>query len=54
MALSGTAAELAAQAGLAEVAVSLTHEAGIAGAVVVALCREQQSEEPVVTMEGVL
>lgn len=36
MALSGTAAELARSAGIAELTVSLTHEAGLAGAVVVA------------------
>jgi holo-[acyl-carrier protein] synthase len=36
LALSGRAAELAADAGLSELAVSLTHEAGLASAVVVA------------------
>jgi holo-[acyl-carrier protein] synthase len=40
MALSGYAAELATQAGLGEMAVSLTHEEGIAGAVVVAICQD--------------
>jgi holo-[acyl-carrier protein] synthase len=40
MALSGYAAELATHAGLGELAVSLTHEGDIAGAVVVALCHE--------------
>jgi holo-[acyl-carrier protein] synthase len=38
MSLSGHAAELAAQANISELAVSLTHEEGIAAAVVVALC----------------
>jgi holo-[acyl-carrier protein] synthase len=36
LALSGRAAELAAEAGLSELAVSLTHEAGLASALVVA------------------
>jgi holo-[acyl-carrier protein] synthase len=36
MALTGTAAELARNAGIVELSVSLTHEAGMAGAVVVA------------------
>jgi holo-[acyl-carrier protein] synthase len=40
MSLSGRAAELAAQAGIGELAVSLTHEEGIAAAVVVALCSD--------------
>jgi len=44
MALSGYAAELAAQAGLGELAVSLTHEDGIAGAVVVSLCQDDSSD----------
>jgi holo-[acyl-carrier protein] synthase len=44
MSLSGYAAELAAQAGLGELAVSLTHEEGIAGAVVVALCQDGPSD----------
>jgi holo-[acyl-carrier protein] synthase len=39
MALSGHAAELAEQAGIADLSVSLTHEGDIAAAVVVALCR---------------
>lgn len=39
MALSGHAAALAEEAGIAEVAVSLTHEGDVAAAVVVALCR---------------
>ena len=39
MALSGHAAALAGQAGIAELAVSLTHEGDVAAAVVVALCR---------------
>jgi holo-[acyl-carrier protein] synthase len=38
--LSGHAAALADQAGIAELAVSLSHEEGMAAAVVVALCRE--------------
>jgi holo-[acyl-carrier protein] synthase len=45
MSLSGYAAELAAQAGLGELAVSLTHEEGIAGAVVVALCQDDPCHE---------
>jgi holo-[acyl-carrier protein] synthase len=39
MALSGHAAVLAEQAGIAELSVSLTHEGDVAAAVVVALCR---------------
>jgi holo-[acyl-carrier protein] synthase len=39
MALSGHAAALADEAGIAEVAVSLTHEGDVAAAVAVALCR---------------
>jgi holo-[acyl-carrier protein] synthase len=39
MALSGHAAVLADQAGVAELAVSLTHEGDVAAAVVVARCR---------------
>jgi holo-[acyl-carrier protein] synthase len=52
MSLSGHAAALAAQAGIAELAVSLTHEDGIAAAVVVALCcdsmtpTDQQGVQP--------
>ena len=38
MALSGHAAELADQAGIADLAVSLTHEGDVAAAVVVAVC----------------
>ena len=38
MALSGHAATLADQAGIAELAVSLTHDGDVAAAVVVALC----------------
>jgi holo-[acyl-carrier protein] synthase len=45
MSLSGYAAELATQAGLGELAVSLTHEEGIAGAVVVALCQDDPGPE---------
>jgi holo-[acyl-carrier protein] synthase len=40
MVLTGHAAALADRAGIDELAVSLTHEKTIAGAVVVALCRE--------------
>jgi holo-[acyl-carrier protein] synthase len=40
MSLSGHAAVLADEAGIAELAVSLTHEGGLAAAVVVALCHE--------------
>ena len=40
MVLSGHAAVLADEAGIAELAVSLTHEETVAGAVVVALCHE--------------
>jgi holo-[acyl-carrier protein] synthase len=36
--LSGTAAAMAAEAGIEEMAVSLTHEAAVAGAVVVGRC----------------
>jgi holo-[acyl-carrier protein] synthase len=51
MALSGHAAVLADEAGIADLAVSLTHEGDVAAAVVVALCRpvadlEQQSGMP--------
>jgi holo-[acyl-carrier protein] synthase len=38
MSLTGHAAELAEEAGIAELAVSLSHDAGMAAAVVVALC----------------
>ena len=41
MALSGDAATLAEDAGIADLAVSLTHEGDIAAAVVVALCRSE-------------
>jgi holo-[acyl-carrier protein] synthase len=44
MSLTGHAAVLAAQGGITELAVSLTHDEGIAAAVVVALCNEL--EEP--------
>jgi holo-[acyl-carrier protein] synthase len=40
MLLSGYAAELASWARMGELAVSLTHEGGVAGAVVVAICAE--------------
>jgi holo-[acyl-carrier protein] synthase len=45
--LSGHAAALADRAGIAELAVSLSHEGGMAAAVVVALCRE-----PTTSIEG--
>ena len=48
MSLSGHAAELAARAGIDELAVSLTHEEGMAAAVVVALCGD---EDPVTTKQ---
>src|SRR5581483_9426363 len=41
LALTGRAAELAREAGVAELAVSLTHEAGLAAAVVVATLNRQ-------------
>ena len=41
MALSGYAATLAEDAGIADLAVSLTHEGDVAAAVVVALCRSE-------------
>ena len=41
MALSGYAATLAEDAGIADLAVSLTHEGDVAAAVVVALCRSK-------------
>jgi hypothetical protein len=40
IALTGHAAALANQAGIGELAVSLTHEGDVAAAVVVALCRD--------------
>jgi holo-[acyl-carrier protein] synthase len=54
MALSGYAAELASEAGLGELAVSLTHEEGVAGAVVVALCQNEPGEEFVFESAGAL
>ncbi len=45
MALTGHAAALAEEAGVAELAVSLTHEGDVAAAVVVALC--QATADPV-------
>jgi holo-[acyl-carrier protein] synthase len=45
MALSGHAASLADRAGIAELAVSLTHEGNAAAAVVVALCRSESDIE---------
>lgn len=55
MALSGHAAGLADEAGIAELAVSLSHEGDVAAAVVVALCRSAGGpiEEPGVS-PGVL
>ena len=41
MALSGYAATLAEESGIADLAVSLTHEGDVAAAVVVALCRSE-------------
>jgi len=49
MALTGHAAALADQAGIGELAVSLTHEGDVAAAVVVALC---QSEDESVGQSG--
>jgi len=48
IALTGHAAALADQAGIGDIAVSLTHEGDVAAAVVVALCRADAatSEEP--------
>ena len=43
MALSGHAANLAEAAGITDLAVSLTHEGDMAAAVVVALCRRDES-----------
>jgi holo-[acyl-carrier protein] synthase len=43
MVLSGHAAAMAAEAGIEELAVSLTHEESVAGAVVVALCHGDAS-----------
>jgi holo-[acyl-carrier protein] synthase len=40
LSLSGHAASLAHRAGIAELALSLTHEGGVAAAVVIAWCRE--------------
>jgi hypothetical protein len=45
MALSGHAATLAEQAGITDLAVSLTHEADVAAAVVVALCDRAEKAE---------
>jgi holo-[acyl-carrier protein] synthase len=44
--LSGRAAELAADAGVAELSASLTHEAGFAAAVVVAELHEARARSP--------
>jgi holo-[acyl-carrier protein] synthase len=52
MSLSGHAAELAARAGIGELAVSLTHEDGIAAAVVVALCGDEDPATPQPTAHG--
>jgi holo-[acyl-carrier protein] synthase len=43
MRLAGEAARLAEEAGVTSMAVSLTHEAGMAAAVVVALCATEES-----------
>ena len=40
--LSGQAAELAAEAGIDELTVSLSHETSVAGAVVVGRCLERE------------
>jgi holo-[acyl-carrier protein] synthase len=40
--LSGQAAELAAEAGIGELAVSLSHESTVAGAVVVGRCTPRE------------
>ena len=52
MSLSGHAAELAARAGIGELAVSLTHEDGIAAAVVVALCGDEDPATPQQSAHG--
>lgn len=57
MALSGHAATLADEAGIADLAVSLTHEGDMAAAVVVALCRpvadlKEQSGMPLDVAHG--
>ena len=44
--LSGPAADLAAAAGIEELAVSLTHEASVAGAVVVGRCTSRERSDP--------
>jgi phosphopantetheinyl transferase (holo-ACP synthase) len=44
--LSGRAAELAADAGVAELSASLTHEAGFAAAVVIAELHEAGARNP--------
>jgi len=44
MALSGHAADLAEEAGITDLAVSLTHEGDMAAAVVVALCRRNEPD----------
>jgi len=44
--LSGPAAHLAAVAGIEELAVSVTHEASVAGAVVVGRCAGRERSEP--------
>lgn len=46
IALSGRAAQLATEAGVAELSASLTHEAGFAAAVVVAELREAEAAGP--------
>jgi holo-[acyl-carrier protein] synthase len=50
--LSGHAAVLAARAGIGELAVSLTHEEGIAMAVVVAWCQERVGPDSVEDFNG--
>jgi holo-[acyl-carrier protein] synthase len=52
MALTGRAAALADQAGITDLAVSLTHEGDLAAAVVVALCRSEteSTEQPATSL----
>jgi holo-[acyl-carrier protein] synthase len=47
MALSGHASDLAEQAGITDMAVSLTHEGDLAAAVVVALCQHTRKQDVV-------
>jgi holo-[acyl-carrier protein] synthase len=54
IALTGHAAALADEAGIGELAVSLTHEGDVAAAVVVALCRADDPSKEVPGTSGVL